>query len=140
MSPERKAAEILRTFFTFAAVKIVMAQMEGVGRGDLGSYGGESYVTLRDFARERPLRSNADEWVAELMRRDEMLGVRILEVREAYARADFEWDSLQRVAVEGMEAANVALMRRHAQSRFAGLLTGGGEDGSGGGGEGAGQE
>lgn len=38
LSPERKAAEPLRRLFTFAAARIILAQLEGSGRGDLASY------------------------------------------------------------------------------------------------------
>lgn len=74
MSPERKAAEILRTFFTFVAVKVIMAQMRGAGRGDLGAYNGEGYARLEGFLMSHPLRSDGDAWVAALMLEDEMLG------------------------------------------------------------------
>ncbi|KAG7672246.1 hypothetical protein KSW81_005126 [Nannochloris sp. 'desiccata'] len=122
VSPERKAGEILRTFFTFVAVKVVMAQLEGDGRGSLGSFNASGYTTLSKFIETNPLRSNGDEWLSKLMLEDEMLGVRIMEVRAAYAKADFEWDNCQRVAVEDMTKANTAVMRKHAQSRFGGLL------------------
>lgn len=122
MSPERKAGEILRTFFTFVAVKVVMAQLEGDGRGSLGSFNASGYITLSKFIEANPLRSNGDEWLSKLMLEDEMLGVRIMEVRAAYAKSDFEWDSCQRVAVQDMMKANTSVMRQHAQSRFGGLL------------------
>jgi hypothetical protein len=122
VSPERKAGEILRTFFTFAAVKIISAQLEGDGRGSLGSFNASSYITLTKFLETHPLRSNSDEWLAKLMEEDELLGARIMEVRVAYANSDFEWDQCQRVAVQDIEKANIAVMRQHAQSRFGGLL------------------
>jgi hypothetical protein len=34
---------------------IVLAQMAGSGRGDLGSYGGGDYVQLRDYLLENPV-------------------------------------------------------------------------------------
>lgn len=51
-----------------------MAQMEGVGRGDLGAYNAEAYSNLSSFLEQKPLRSNGDAWLTELMQRDEMLG------------------------------------------------------------------
>jgi hypothetical protein len=57
----------MQTFFTFAAVKIVMSQLEGIGRGDLGSYNAEGYTNLSKFVREHPLRNDADAWLANLM-------------------------------------------------------------------------
>ena len=77
LSPERKAGEILRTFFTFVAVKIVMAQMEGAGRGSLGAYDAAGYQTLTTLLQDRPLRNDGDGWLAELMERDEMLGEQV---------------------------------------------------------------
>lgn len=76
LSPERKAGQVLRTFFSFVAVKIVMAQMSGAGRGDLGAYNADGYATLLKFLEERPLRNDGDAWLAELMKEDEMLGER----------------------------------------------------------------
>ena len=38
LSPERKASEALRRLLTFAACRIILAQLEGSGRGDLASY------------------------------------------------------------------------------------------------------
>jgi len=35
--------------------RIVLAQMAGSGRGDLGSYGGGDYVQLRDYLLENPV-------------------------------------------------------------------------------------
>ena len=96
--------------------------MEGDGRGALGSFGGASYVTLSDFIQENPLRNNGDEWLLKLMEHDELIAVRIMEVREAYAKDDFEWNNLQRVTVEELSKGNVGVMRKHAQSKFGGLL------------------
>ena len=77
LSPERKASEMLKTFFTFAAVKIVLAQMEGLGRQDVRAYGGEDYSTvLSAFIQEYPLKgNNSDAWLAKLMEQNELLGV-----------------------------------------------------------------
>lgn len=129
MSPERKAGEILRTFFTFAALKIVMAQLEGVGRGDLGSYNAQAYTTLAKFIQENPLKNNCDDWLGKLMERDEMLAVRIMEVRAAYSAEDFEWDHCQRLSVESIVQSNVKLMRSHAKTRFTKMLEPEGEKG-----------
>ena len=45
-----------------------------------------------------------------------------MEVRAAYAADDFEWDQLQRVCALDLRAANVGLMRRHAEARFAPVM------------------
>lgn len=44
--------------------------------------------------------------------------VRVMEVRAAYAADDFEWDQCARLVGEATQAANVAIMRRHASARF----------------------
>jgi hypothetical protein len=56
--------------------------------------------------------------------------VRVMEVRAAYAECDFEWDNCRRVCGEGLRAANVALMRRHAEARFAPAVEAGGGEGA----------
>uniref|UniRef100_A0A061S3J9 Uncharacterized protein n=1 Tax=Tetraselmis sp. GSL018 TaxID=582737 RepID=A0A061S3J9_9CHLO len=48
VSPERKASELLRTLHTFIAARIVLAQLEGSGRGSLASYNTEFYATLKE--------------------------------------------------------------------------------------------
>ena len=63
----------MRTFFTFVAVKIILAQIRGAGRGDLGAYNAQGYALLSRLLQEHPLR-NGDEWLAKLMKEDEMLG------------------------------------------------------------------
>ena len=45
-SPERVAADALRSLFTFAAAKIVLAQLEGSGRGGLAAYDKAAYDAL----------------------------------------------------------------------------------------------
>ena len=41
-----------------------------------------------------------------------------MEVREAYAKEDFEWDHFQRLSSEIIKAGNVKLMRQHAEQAF----------------------
>jgi hypothetical protein len=54
-------------------------------------------------------------------------GVRIMEVRAAYADDDFEWGNLERLAKEGLAAENVRLLRAHASKRFTAMLEQAGE-------------
>ena len=97
-------------------------QLEGSGRGALGSYNEGAYQELSSFLAEQPIK-NGDEWVAQLMRRNSMLGecmaqegstdcmvevflhlhssvsgLRVLEVRLAYCNEDFEFDQLEKLA------------------------------------------
>ena len=77
VSPERKGAEVINTFFTFVAVKIVLAQLEGSssGRGTTaGAYNPEGYKVLDTFLREHPLKNSPDIWLGKLMKTDKMIG------------------------------------------------------------------
>eukprot|EP00890_Picochlorum_soloecismus_P001946 jgi/Picsp_1/2752/NSC_00980-R1_protein len=117
VSPERKSAEMMNTFFTFAAVKIVLAQLEGSssGRGTTaGAYNPGGYKVLDTFLREYPLKNiSPDVWLGKLMKTDKMIALRIMEVRKAYASGDFEWDNLQRLSLEMLQDENLAVMRKH---------------------------
>lgn len=42
----------------------------------------------------------------------------IHQVRSAYCSEDFEWDTLQRVAIREMEDANQRLLQKHATESF----------------------
>lgn len=57
-------------------------------------------------------------------------GVRIMEVRQAYATEDFEWANLKRLAIEGLEQQNTLLLREHAAQRFGTLLNQAGDGSS----------
>ncbi|BDA42871.1 Chaperonin-like RBCX protein 1, chloroplastic [Coccomyxa sp. Obi] len=116
-SPEKKASDLLRTLFTFCAAKIVMAQLEGSGRGGLGSYNTGAYQDLTDFLHAHPMR-DGDTWLELLLKKNEMLALRVLEVRKAYCEEDFEWDICRQVAAKDMHEANVRLLRSRAEEAF----------------------
>ncbi|CAA0817964.1 Chaperonin-like RbcX protein [Striga hermonthica] len=104
-SPEMKAAKHLHDFFTFIAVKIVNAQLQ--------SYNPEAHAELMEFM-ERHSLSDGDKFCADLMRessRHKNLALRILEVRSAYCKKDFEWDNLERLASKMVDDRNTRLMR-----------------------------
>ncbi|WCJ20156.1 Chaperonin-like RbcX protein [Euphorbia peplus] len=106
-SPEAKAAKNLNDFFTFVAVKIVTAQLE--------SYNFEAYEELMEFLGRHSL-NDGDKFCSTLMRessRHKALALRILEVRSAYCKRDFEWDNLERLAKEMVEDSNTKLMREY---------------------------
>ena len=44
--------------------------------------------------------------------------LRIMEVRAAYCKADFEWDMMQSLANNNMSEANVKLLRSNAERSF----------------------
>ncbi|CAI9086832.1 OLC1v1020753C1 [Oldenlandia corymbosa var. corymbosa] len=104
-SPEAKAAKHLHDFFTYVAVKIVSAQLQ--------SYNPEAYEELMEFLGTHPL-NDGDKFCADLMResaRHKSLALRILEVRSAYCKQDFEWDNLKRLSHKVVDDSNTRLMR-----------------------------
>ncbi|KAL6207166.1 hypothetical protein ACLB2K_024411 [Fragaria x ananassa] len=104
-SPEAKAASNLHSFFTYVAVSIVTAQLE--------SYNTEAYEELMEFLSRNSL-NDGDKFCADLMRessRHQALALRILEVRSAYCKNDFEWDNLKRLASKMVDESNTRLMR-----------------------------
>lgn len=70
----------MRTLMTFIAARVVLAQLEGSGRGTLGAYNAEAYETLHSFLTDVPIK-NGDTWLSQLTARNSMLGLRIMEVR-----------------------------------------------------------
>ncbi|KAM1460111.1 hypothetical protein ACFX2I_036966 [Malus domestica] len=108
-SPEAKAANNLHSFFTYVAVRIVCAQLE--------SYNTEAYEELMEFLSRNSL-NDGDQFCANLMRessRHKGLALRILEVRSAYCKNDFEWDNLQRLAFKMVDESNTRLMRDYVR-------------------------
>ncbi|XP_038881665.1 chaperonin-like RBCX protein 1, chloroplastic isoform X2 [Benincasa hispida] len=106
-SPESKAARNLHNFFTYVAVRIVTAQLE--------SYNPEAYQELMEFLDRHSL-NDGDKFLASLMRessRHKSLALRILEVRSAYCKNDFEWDNLKRLAFKMVSESNTRLMREY---------------------------
>lgn len=106
-SPEAKAAQNLHGFFTYVAVKIVLAQLE--------SYNPEAYKELREFLDRNSL-NDGDQFCANLMRESPShkgLALRILEVRSAYCKKDFEWDNLKQLALKMADDSNTKLMREY---------------------------
>ncbi|XP_030968288.1 chaperonin-like RBCX protein 1, chloroplastic [Quercus robur] len=104
-SPEAKGAQNLHNFFTYIAVRIVAAQLQ--------SYNTEAYKELMEFMDRHSL-NDGDKFCASLMRessRHKGLALRILEVRSAYCKNDFEWDNLKRVAVKMVDDSNTSIMR-----------------------------
>ncbi|VAI84187.1 unnamed protein product [Triticum turgidum subsp. durum] len=104
-SPEKKAAISLLNFFNYLAVRIVLAQLE--------SYNREAYVELKEFTTRNSV-NDADSFCKNLIRespRHKALAMRILEVRSAYMKNDFEWDNLKKLSFKMVDEANIKLMR-----------------------------
>jgi len=74
-----------------------------------------------------------DAWLELLMARDQALAVRVMEVRRSYAREQFEYGSLERLAKRGAEEGNLRVMRAQAARSLARGAGGGGGGGGGGG-------
>ncbi|KAK7846037.1 chaperonin-like rbcx protein 1, partial [Quercus suber] len=77
------------------------------------SYNTEAYKELMEFMDRHSL-NDGDKFCASLMRessRHKGLALRILEVRSAYCKNDFEWDNLKRVAVKMVDDSNTSIMR-----------------------------
>ncbi|KAK7332362.1 hypothetical protein VNO80_29113 [Phaseolus coccineus] len=106
-SPEAKAAKNLHNFFTYVAVKIVAAQLE--------SYNPEAYEELIEFLGRHSL-NDGDKFCATMFRessRHKNLALRIMEVRSAYCKNDFEWDNLKRLALKMVTESNTRLMTEY---------------------------
>ncbi|KAJ0018822.1 hypothetical protein Pint_09811 [Pistacia integerrima] len=104
-SPEAKAAKNLHNFFNYIAVRIVTAQLQ--------SYNPEAYEELMEFLGRHSL-NDGDKFISELMRessRHKNLALRILEVRSAYCKHDFEWENLKRLAIKMVDESNTRIMR-----------------------------
>lgn len=130
VSPERKAAGLLVALFTAIAARIVLAQLSGSGRGELGSYNAEAFATLEGLMRERRVPpDDPDSWLAELMARDAALCRRVIEVRRAYASRQFEYGSLERLAKKAAGEGGVRLMREQAARSLRAAAAGGGGGG-----------
>ncbi|EYU27726.1 hypothetical protein ABFS82_13G130100 [Erythranthe guttata] len=105
-SPEAKAAKHLHDFFTYVAVRIVHSQLE--------SYNEEAYAEMVEFLETHSLSDGGDNFVADLLRQSsthKTLALRILEVRSAYCKNDFEWDNLKRLSIKMVEERNTKVMR-----------------------------
>lgn len=107
-SAERKAAMDMKRFFTFVAIKIVLNQLEGVNRN--------SYYELKNFYETEPL-LDADGWMEKLLAQNKLLAVRIMEVRKTAAE-DFEWDWMQKITLQEVNAGNEKVMRRWAEKAY----------------------
>ncbi|PNH07055.1 hypothetical protein TSOC_006508 [Tetrabaena socialis] len=87
--------------------------LEGSGRGALGAYDAAAATDLHQFLQSVPMKEG-DAWLAELMRKNTSLGLRLMEVRDSYCAEGFEWDHLQRLAQQDMKKANTQLMKQFA--------------------------
>lgn len=113
----------MRSLFTFTASKIVLAQLEGSGRGGLASYDATLYTALADALASftdatsptspppPPGLTRADAWLATLARTHRGAALRVMEVRAEYAARDFEWESAAKLSGLGLREANIKIMK-----------------------------
>jgi hypothetical protein len=133
--PEAKGAAALSRLFTFVAIRIVQAQLEGLGNdggfapqatGMRGNVESPAHDALRRAMADVPL-GDGDSWLEALLQRDAAgasLALRVMAVREAYAK-DFDWKLLEGLTSRRVADGNTRLMRAHVE-RSAGGATGGG--------------
>ena len=82
ISPERLAAERLRSLFTFVAAQEVLDQLRGSGRGDLGSHDPIGYADLESHMVQQKLsEKNSEEWLHALAETNSRIAARVMEVR-----------------------------------------------------------
>lgn len=101
-----------------------MAQLEGSGRGRLGSYNPKGFAALDDCITDLS-KMEPTAWLRKLAEKDPMIGnpslfkrkkpsysaIRVMEVRSSYCAEDFEWENCKRVTLAEMEKDNLQLMR-----------------------------
>jgi hypothetical protein len=135
-SPEAKGAAALARLFTYVAIRVVQAQLEGLGNdggfapqatGASGDVEAPPYDALRRAMEEIPL-GDGDSWLEALMGTDAALAARVMQVRAAYADADFDWERLQALTATRISAGNTRLMRAHVEQTAGGA--GAGETGA----------
>lgn len=54
--------------------RVVLSQLAGAGRGELGSYNSEQYADLTRLLEEQQMK-DGDAWLSTMMRRNKMLGL-----------------------------------------------------------------
>lgn len=54
--------------------RIILAQLQGSGRGGLGSYNASDYEQLNSLLQTEPLGSDGDAWIEKLMAKNSLLG------------------------------------------------------------------
>lgn len=114
-SPETKAARALTTLFTVAATRIVLDE-----EYSYDNEGGETPLAreLTQFLSERPVGRDGDGWLRALLRESHTLrlaALRIIELRESYAREDFDFERVRVTAMDEVKTANDALMVGYVQ-------------------------
>mmetsp|Transcript_45019 Transcript_45019/g.143368 ORF Transcript_45019/g.143368 Transcript_45019/m.143368 type:complete len:200 (-) Transcript_45019:188-787(-) len=108
-TPERKTVDTLHNFFTFIAVKIVLAQLEACNSPD--------YDVLRGVVDSVSLQ-DGDVFCSKLLKESPTLGMRLMEVRRAYVDEDFNWDTCETLSKSAMKDSNTNIMRDYLIDGF----------------------
>ena len=103
------------TLFTVAATRIVLDE-----EYSYDNEGGETPLAreLTQFLSERPVGRDGDGWLRALLRESHTLrlaALRIIELRESYAREDFDFERVRVTAMDEVKTANDALMVGYVQ-------------------------
>ena len=106
----------MTTSHSYLPCSIILAQLQGSGRGSIGSYNAEHSQLIQDFIEKEPIGSDSDAWAAKLLSKSPLLGLRLIEVRESYCTQDFEWDQLERLTKKDMKESNIRLLRSQLTS------------------------
>ena len=122
-SPEKRASQMMNAMLTYVSTWIVIAQLENVAprrslAGEDAGFEGESEATrvvdqhefLLNYLEANPCR-DGDQWLVALVGENPTLAERIMSVRDAYAREDFEWHNVQKLAVSSIKEGNERAMR-----------------------------
>jgi hypothetical protein len=99
------------------AVRLILAQEESYDNEGART---ELSTALSGFLHEVPLRGgNAGEWLRALMAHPSTLlrlcAVRVMEVRERYARDDFDFEAMKEEALREISRENDALSREYVE-------------------------
>ena len=114
---ERKAARTLKRLFTYVAIRVVQAHLEGAGNDggfapQVTGYDGKvqcpDYNDLRN-AMEGIELGDGDSWIREFAKVNPAVTLRILEARKAYCE-EVDYDMLESFVDDDIVKANTELM------------------------------
>lgn len=71
--PLKMQKNVITHFKHRGCYRVILAQLEGSGRGALAAYNQEQYTTLFSHLQDVPL-NDPDQWLEQLMRKDKALG------------------------------------------------------------------
>ena len=140
-TPEKKAASMMESMFTYIACWIVIDQTEnaapkintadGTDGANQDAHDVDSDSATREvrrvvnvhefllnFLEANPVK-DADAFMRLLSKASPEIAMRVMEVRAAYAEDDFEWQNSRRLALENMRKVNGDVMREHATAALA---------------------